>query len=94
MYMEHDLAAVRASGDWRGECRALGNLATAHCSKGNHAQALTMGRSQLVLALKYADKLAAASALTTLGKLLVVEHRPASSSMSSAHELIGYFFFA
>lgn len=58
------------SGDQAGECRAHGNLGSAYFSKGNYKEALTSHRYQLVLAMKCKDTYAAASALTSLGKLV------------------------
>lgn len=57
------------SGDSSGECRAHGNLGSAFFSKGSYKEALTSHRYQLVLAMKFKDSEAAASALTSLGKL-------------------------
>lgn len=56
------------SGDSGGECRAHGNLGSAYFSKGSYKEALTSHRYQLVLAMKFKDSEAAASALTSLGK--------------------------
>lgn len=55
-------------GDSNGECRAHGNLGSAFFSKGSYKEALTSHRYQLVLAMKFKDSEAAASALTSLGK--------------------------
>lgn len=55
------------SGDSSGECRAHGNLGSAYFSKGSYKEALTAHRYQLVLAMKFKDSHAAASALTSLG---------------------------
>lgn len=56
------------SGDTAGECRAHGNLGSAFFSKGSYKEALTSHRYQLVLAMKFKDSEAAASALTSLGE--------------------------
>lgn len=58
-------------GDSAGECRAHGNLGSAFFSKGAYKEALTSHRYQLVLAMKFKDSEAAASALTSLGKTIV-----------------------
>lgn len=55
-------------GDSGGECRAHGNLGSAYFSKGSYKEALTAHRYQLVLAMKFKDSEAAASALTSLGR--------------------------
>lgn len=55
-------------GDSGGECRAHGNLGSAFFSKGSYKEALTAHRYQLVLAMKFKDSEAAASALTSLGE--------------------------
>lgn len=54
-------------GDSSGECRAHGNLGSAYFSKNAYKEALTAHRYQLVLAMKFKDSQAAASALTSLG---------------------------
>lgn len=53
--------------DQAGECRAHGNLGSAHFSKGSYKEALSSHRYQLVLAMKCKDSQAAALALTSLG---------------------------
>lgn len=45
-----------------------GNLGSAFFSKGSYKEALTSHRYQLVLAMKFKDSEAAASALTSLGE--------------------------
>lgn len=66
-YMQQDLSVAKSLGDTIGECRAHGNLGSAHFSKGNFKEALTSHRYQLVLAMKCKDNQAAALALTSLG---------------------------
>lgn len=76
--MQQDLAVAKSLGDIAGECRAHGNLGSAYFSKGNYKEALTSHRYQLVLAMKCKDTQAAASALTSLGKLPSVTPVPTS----------------
>jgi hypothetical protein len=68
-YMQQDLGVAKSLGDVGGECRAHGNLGSAYFSQANYKDALTSHRYQLVLAMKCKDTQAAASALTSLGKL-------------------------
>lgn len=85
--MQCNMMSILFSGDSGGECRAHGNLGSAFFSKGSYKEALTSHRYQLVLAMKFKDSEAAASALTSLG-----EHSLTMKFIAS-HKLL-FFFFA
>lgn len=70
--MQQDLLVAKSLKDIVGESRAHGNLGSAYFSKGSYREALTAHRYQLVFAMKAGELKAAASALTSLGKLLQV----------------------
>lgn len=67
--MQQDLLVAKSLKDIAGESRAHGNLGSAYFSKGSYREALTAHRYQLVFAMKSREMKAAASALTSLGKL-------------------------
>lgn len=67
--MQQDLLVAKSLKDIAGESRAHGNLGSAYFSKGSYKEALTAHRYQLVFAMKAREMKAAASALTSLGKL-------------------------
>lgn len=68
--MQCNIMTFCFAGDSAGECRAHGNLGSAFFSKGSYKEALTSHRYQLVLAMKFKDSEAAASALTSLGEYI------------------------
>jgi len=70
--MQQDLLVAKSLKDIAGESRAHGNLGSAYFSKGSYKEALTAHRYQLVFAMKAREMKAAASALTSLGKLLII----------------------
>lgn len=69
--MQQDLLVAKSLKDISGESRAHGNLGSAYFSKGSYREALTAHRYQLVFAMRAREMKAAASALTSLGKLLI-----------------------
>lgn len=69
--MQQDLLVAKSLKDISGESRAHGNLGSAYFSKGSYREALTAHRYQLVFAMKAKEMKAAASALTSLGKLFI-----------------------
>lgn len=69
--MQQDLLVAKSLKDISGESRAHGNLGSAYFSKGSYKEALTAHRYQLVFAMRAREMKAAASALTSLGKLLI-----------------------
>ncbi|XP_050408833.1 tetratricopeptide repeat protein 28 [Patella vulgata] len=66
-FMQQDLSVAKSLGDQDGECRAYGNLGSAHFSKGQYKESLTNHRYQLVLAMKLKQKSTASAALSSLG---------------------------
>lgn len=70
--MQQDLLVAKSLKDIAGESRAHGNLGSAYFSKGSYKEALTAHRYQLVFAMKAREMKAAASALTSLGKLFYI----------------------
>jgi tetratricopeptide (TPR) repeat protein/DNA-binding SARP family transcriptional activator len=69
------ISAWRATGDVRGEARALADLAFILCRTGEHAEAADRARDALTAARAAPDKASEAAALDTLGIILSLSAR-------------------
>lgn len=85
--MQQDLLVAKSLKDIAGESRAHGNLGSAYFSKGSYKEALTAHRYQLVFAMKAREMKAAASALTSLGNLLIDTYNLIFTNIFTKHKI-------